>query len=236
MIIELYNSGTELFTVELQDHVETLQPCQEISISVDNDTVDIKLLHKKGDKFNAWWYLLNEIFTLEQMRTVVVVDGKYQVKSSSDVVRIKVKDYEYIFHKNISYQVFVFSVDEGFVSPKGLNVAHRNKILNRAKFLYLVGGIKTLLPITGMALLIAISLMVGADKILSSDMGLVIVLFVSFVLLLANYIKSLRFLRKCTTEEYIFQYLSSERKEHRSESDDIIQKYRDVNAGKEGYR
>lgn len=235
MIVELCNSGTEPFTVELQDHTEILQPCQQISISMDSDTVDIKLLHQKSDKFNAWWYLLHAIFALKQMRTELVIDGKYQVKSKSDVVRIKVKDYEYIFHKNFSYQVFVFSVDEGTISPQRLNVAHRNKILNRAKFLYLFGGIKTLLPITGIAVLIAISLMVDFDKIPRTDKGSVIFVFVSFVLLLANYIKSLKFLRKCTTEEYVFQYLSSERKEHRRESDDIVQKYRDVNAGDEVY-
>ena len=77
--------------------------------------------------------------------------------------------------------------------------------------------------------------MVDFDKIPRTDKGSVIFVFVSFVLLLANYIKSLKFLRKCTTEEYVFQYLSSERKEHRRESDDIVQKYRDVNAGDEVY-
>lgn len=235
MIVELCNASTEPILIKWNNNTEILQPCQIISISVESDTVDVRLLHQNNNKFNLWWYLLNVVFTLEQMRTVLVVDGKYKIKATSDVVQVKIKDCEYVFHKNTSYQLFIFSVHEGSISPQKLNVAHGNTVLNKAKFLYLFGGIKTLLPITGIALLTAILRIVSLAEISCEFIGIVIFLSACFGLLLANYIKSLKLLRKYTMEECILRYLSSERKEHRNVSDEIVRKHMDTNAGDEVY-
>ncbi len=235
MIVELYNASTEPIFVGWENSIKILQPRQAISLCGEGDTVNIRLLHQNNNKFNLWWYLLNAVFTLEQMRTVLVVDGEYEINRSSDVVRVKVKDCEYVFHKNTSYQTFVFSANDGTIFPKKLNVAHRDAVLKKAKFLYLFGGIKTLFPITGIALIIAILKMVSLAKISCEFLGIVIFLSFCFTVFLANYIKSLTLLKTYTMEKSIFRYLSSERKEYRKLSDEIVQKYMDTNAGDEVY-
>lgn len=236
MIVELHNTSTEPIFVKWKNGSEILQPCQMVSIVEESNTVKLRLSHQKNNKFNLWWYLLNAVFTLEQMRTVLVVDGEYIINGTSDFVRLKIKDYEYVFEKHTSYQTFVFSVNNGNIVPKKFQIAHGDMILKKAKFLYLFGGIKTLLPITCIALFVAILRMISLTEISYGFLGEVILVLVCFILLLANYIRSLKLLRRYIAEENVFRYLSSDRKENRKTSDEIVQKYLDVNAGDDVYR
>ena len=179
--------------------------------------------------------MLNEVFTLEQMRTVLVVDGQYSLKLLCEHSSVKIKEREFVFDKNTSYQTFVFSTNQVQIQYDNLNVAKSSEVLKKAKFLYLFGGKKTFLPLSAIALVSWIIKMVSASYITMWVWMILGGITACFALTLVNYIQSLSFLKQAIDNKHIIQYLLSERKEYRKLSDDLVQKHWDVNAGNEIY-
>lgn len=79
MECKLYNAGTEAVTVLYADKTVLLNPCEDVVLNTGSDKFCIKLQHTKGYGYHGLWYVLNEIFTLEQMRTALIVDGEYVI-------------------------------------------------------------------------------------------------------------------------------------------------------------
>lgn len=235
MELKLYNAGVNPLYVEQNGIKKLLQPNEMQILKYENGECLFKLMHVKKDKFNSIWYLLNDMFTLEQMRTVLVVDGEYCVKSLEEDICMKIKDYEYVFDKNMSYETFVFNLPKEQVCRKYLEVKNANNIAKKAKFLYLFGGDKTLLPLVGIGLLFFLIELLFSSAPSSSTLLMTAILFVCFAFLLNKYISSLHLLRKAMREENILTYMSSTRKQYRRFSDEVIQKNLDVNAGEELY-
>lgn len=235
MTLELYNAGIEIFIITHGGISTQVYPGESIEIYTRNDEIIITLLHKNKDKFSPLWYLLNEIFTLEQMRTVLVVDGRYSLKLLCEHAVVKIKEKEFVFHKNTSYQTFVFSTNQVQIKHDDLNVVRGSAILKKARFLYLLGGIKTFLPLSAIALVAWITKMSCASHIALWMWIVLGGIIACFILTLLNYIRSIKFLKQSIDKKHIIQYLSSERKECRKLSDDLVQKHWDVNAGNESY-
>lgn len=232
MRCELYNNSTETIMIVHNGTITHLSPCTSIKISSVDDEVCLDLLHIHNKKLSVIWYVLNALFTLEQMRTVLVVDGTYVIQSSDEHTLVKVKDYEYVFEKNTAYQTFVFNVKGGCVVRKSLSVANRKSILRKAKFLYLFGGKKTFLPLSGAMFIAAI---LGAPTVGSAAFTCTLAVLAAsvFIWSLMQYIRSLGFLKRVTKGESILHYLSSQRNECRQATDNLVQKYMDKNAGDE---
>lgn len=235
MTLELHNAGIETIIVKQGDISAQLYPGKSINIYTANDEVKIALSHENEDKFSPVWYLLNEVFTLEQMRTVLVVDGRYSLKLLCEHSSVKIKVKEFVFDKNTSYQTFVFSTNQAQIQYDELNVVKSSEIVKKAKFLYLFGGIKTFLPLSTIALVAWIIKMLSTSRIALWVWVVLGGITACFIFTLVNYIQSLIFLNQVIDKQHIIRYLSSERKEYRKLSDDLVQKHWDVNAGNETY-
>ena len=235
MMFEIYNSYVEPIIIKYSDKAVVLQPNQNVKLYSDCNEIIVKLCHIKNNKFSVFGYLLHELFTLEQMRTVLVVDGEYIVQSLGQEPVIKIKDYEFVFDKKTSYQTFVFSLDECLIQRRHLDVVNENKIITKARWLYLFGGSKTLLPLTGIALLSSLIKILIASYTPMWFWVMTLSLLACFILSFVKYVNSLKFLRKVMQEKYIMDYLLSERKEYRVFSDALAQEYLDVNSGDDMY-
>ena len=235
MTLELYNAGIKTIIVKQGDISTQLCPSKSINIRTENDEITIMLSHEKQGNFSAVWYLLNEIFSLEQMRTVLVVDGKYNLKLLCEHSSVKIKEREFVFDKNTSYHTFVFSTNQVQIQYDDLNVVKKSEVLKKAKFLYLFGGTKTFLPLSAIALVAWIIKMLSASRLALWVWVVLGGITVCFVVMLMNYVRSVRFLKQAIDNKYIIRYLLSDRKEYRRLSDDLVQKYWDVNAGNETY-
>lgn len=236
MNVELYNAGVEPFLIEQNGIKKLIQPCESQKVVFDNDTGVIKLTHVNKDKLNVLWYSLNALFALEQMRTVLVVEGEYILKPSCEDMIVKVKNHEYVFEKHTSYETFVFAVKGGEIHRKHLEVANADKIIKKAKFLYLFGGNKSFLLFFGIALL-ALLIEILLASSLSGWFWIELVFAVAmFLILCAKYKKSLKILRKAVKTENILKYMHSSRNEYRKFSDELVQKHLDANAGNDIYR
>ena len=230
MFVQLYNSGVDSIYINYSDGDAVLKPRESINLPLQNGETRIRLSHIQNDKFSSLWYVLTEMFTLEQMRTVLVVDGEYVIKTDRPV---KVKNHEYVFDKNISYETFVFSSEK--VIRKHLEVAKSERIKKRAKILYLFGGLKSFLPIS--FILTVLTFVSTVINYKSSFLSWLSVLMFGgmFVYMLKRYLQSLRILDQAITEKSIMEYMNSERKEFRKPYDDIVQKQLDINAGNDTY-
>lgn len=186
-----------------------------------NGEIQIELKHKKTDKFNAIWYIMNDLFTLEQMRTVLTVNGIYNFKvRNGDIV--KIRNHEYVFNKYTSYDTFVFNMENYSVKPQTLYVEDSKKILKKSRFLYLFGGIKTFYLLCTVAL-IATLIAVFINGISSKDITLIVVLGIIVLIGLLNYLNSIKFLKIYLSEKNIKDYMNSGRKEYRKFTDNLIE-------------
>lgn len=220
MKILLHNSGLEPLYIKVCSEEKIIHSgeCHAFTVVKDKATMTIK--HIKNDRFNSFWYVLNEIFTLEQMRTVLVVDGEYELSAFKDGDMISVKSYEYVFHKNMSYQTAVFSTDGAVVTRKSLCVAHSEQIFRRARILYLFGGSKTLLPLSFIPL-VATLLEAAVNGFDYENILLSVVLLAFFLFSFTRYFKSLKELKISIDQKNILAYFSSERKQYRNFIDNL---------------
>lgn len=235
MELNLCNTGVEPIVIEYCDIDILLNPNETRTISCNTSAeCYIKIYHINNNKFNTLWYILNEIFTLEQMRTVLVVDGEYKISCACDNPTIKIKSQEYVFERNTSYQTFIFSSNSCSVTKVDLKVANELAISKKAKILYLFGGYKTLFPLTGIATvtsLIKIALYGAPPWFAILTIGLAI----CFALCFLKYIYALKRLTAAMNSENILKYLSSQRREFRKFTDELAQQYLNVNAGDDVY-
>lgn len=217
MILNFYNTGDEVLHIEYNGIKSELGAGEHTAIAYNGDLVSVKLSHKRNDRFKFIWYLLHAISLDEQMRTVLVVDGIYTFRPLCDNAVVKVKSYEYLFGKDISYQTFIFAPHECEFQRNHLEVANGQKIYKRAKFLYLFGGWKTLLPISIIGLIIMLATFSGT----TTDWMWLIGEIACTIILTINYIKSLMFLKKSLKEKLIFDYLSLSKKKDNSFSEKV---------------
>ena len=235
MECKLYNTGTEAVTVLYADKTVLLNPCEDVVLNTGSDKFCIKLQHTKGYGYHGLWYVLNEIFTLEQMCTALIVDGEYVITPQKQEMLIHFKDYEYVFEKNTSYRTFVFHAQGAKLERERLSVVQGERILSQAKFLYLFGGKKTLLPLSVVLFFACCSNLLFASDAYAWMWLPAILSLLLFAVSFANYLRSLKSLKKAIYEDNILRYMASERKEHRTSQDDLVRKYMDENAGTETY-
>ena len=228
MIYRLHNSNTEPITVEYSGNSIIIEPQKTIELHSESPQINIRLHHINNDKLNTAWYILTDIFALEQMRTILVVDGEYTITADNDEAFVKIKSYEYFFEKHTAYQTFIFSSYNCTVQRKNLLVCNKDKILKRAKFLYLFGGIKTFMPISAITLAGLLLNIIFAKTISASNLAYTLAVAIIFIILFSNYIKSLRFLKKAVESESIMNYMLTERKQYRKFSDEIVQQNLDT--------
>ena len=76
---------------------------------------------------------MNDIFTLEQMRTILVVDGEYKINCYCDNAILKIQSYEYVFEQNTSYQTFIFSTQNCSITRENLQIPNKSKIAKKAQ-------------------------------------------------------------------------------------------------------
>ena len=146
------------------------------------------------------------IFSLSQMRTILVVDGEYVFESELEETMIEIRSQEYVFEKHTSYELFAF-VDNSHVECVRLQVAQADKIYKKAKLLYLFGGSKAFLLPCGILLFVLLLIAIAFSNGSLWDWIEAGVCMVCFLILFARYKKSLMFLKRAMREEMIFSYL-----------------------------
>lgn len=231
MNIKLYNADVSPIYIEYDNENILLYPNESKILETNqNGEIIIGLRHYKNDKFNMIWYVMNEIFTLEQMRTILVVDGLYKIKIKNCGDIVKIRNHEYVFNKNMSYDTFVFNMEAYNIQTQHLNVRNGCNLIKKAKFLYLFGGLKTLFPLFTIAL-IATLLSFLTNEISLKDIVLTVVLCFIVIIGFINYINSIKLLKNAIDEEQIIKYMSSNRKEYRKFTDNLVEKqlYKDSN-------
>lgn len=235
MVLNLINNSKELIGIECCGNRLMIPPNENAMLPLESSECSIKFFHFINDRFNFFWYILNEIFTLEQMRTVLVVDGECVINGKCHDPILKIKNHEFVFHKKMSYHAFVFSANGCSIIRKHLEIAQGKKILKRAKILYLFGGSKTIFPLAGIALIASLFKICFSNHaptwFLLMTFGLAICFFIGFI----KYIKSLKQLKIALSPSNILKYFNSSRIEMRKFSDDLVQKYLNTNADNDIY-
>lgn len=235
MTINLCNNSIEPIIIGYNKMSIFLNPNETRKIDCDLSNCSIRIQHVKNDKLSVLWYIMNEVFTLEQMRTVLVVNGEYEISDISDNSTVRILSHEYVFEKNTSYQTFIFSADGCYIIRKQLEVDNSKKISTKARILYLFGGNRTVLPLSGIAFISSLFKLIGANEVPIWFFTMTLGLGICFILFLIRYLKSLKKLDYAMKNANILKYLSSQRKEYRKFTDEIVQEYFDVNKSQDLY-
>ncbi len=218
MEVKLVNVDVNPIFVEHQNDIVLLKPGESVSFSP-YDKFDFRLRHFKSDSNNPMMYMANALISYKQARIEFTVDGEYRVKPQEGNVLLKVKSYEYVFDKNISYNVFVFNCNSANIKCTKYFVPKREAVLKKCRMLYLFGGIKTFFPISLLLFVASFcGVLLGNGNIL-----FLISSGISTVLLGISYLRSLRRLRESSEEEKIRAYMNSQRTECRTPEDDVVQ-------------
>lgn len=225
MEVKLANADVNPIYVEHQNDIVLLNPGESVSFSPYNKS-GFRLRHFKSDLNNPVIYMANALISYKQTRIEFTVDGEYLVEPQEDNVLLKVKSYEYVFDKNISYNVFVFNCNPASIKCTKYFVPKRETILRKCRVLYLFGGIKTFFPIC-LLLFVASFRWVLLGTHLFENILFLIGSIISSVLLGISYFRSLRVLRESSEEEKIRAYMNSQRTEYRTLEDDMVQSYLD---------
>ncbi len=225
MEVKLVNVDVNSIFVEYQNDIVLLKPGETVSFSP-HDKFDFRLRHFKSDSNNPIMYMANALISYQQTRIELTVDGEYSIEPQESNLLIKVKSYEYVFHKNISYNVFVFNCNSANIKCTKYFVPKREAIFKKCRMLYLFGGIKTFLPICLLLFAASFSLVLLGIHLFENILFL-IGSGISAVLLGISYLRSLRVLRESSKEEKIRAYMNSQRKECRTLEDDMVQSYLD---------
>lgn len=225
MEVKLVNVDVNPIFVEQQNDIVLLKPGESVSFSP-YDKFGFRLRHFKTDSNNPMMYMANALISYKQARIEFTVDGEYRVKTQENNVLLKVKSYEYVFDKNISYNVFVFNCNSANIKCTKYVVPKREAVLRKCRMLYLFGGIKTFFPIC-LLLFVASFCWVLLGIHLFENILFLIGSGISTVLLGISYLRSLRVLRESSEEEKIRAYMNSQRTECRTLEDDMVQSYLD---------
>lgn len=225
MEIKLVNVDVNPIFVEHQNDIVLLNQGESVSFS-SYDKFDFRLRHFKSDSNNPAMYMANALISYEQARIEFTVDGDYRFEPQEDNVSLKVKSYEYVFDKNISYNVFVFNCNPASIKCTKYFVPKRKTVLKKCRVLYLFGGIKTFFPISLFLFVVSFCCVLLRVHLFENILFL-IGSGISSVLLGISYLRSLRVLRESSEEENIRAYMNSQRTEYRTLEDDIVQSYLD---------
>lgn len=232
MEIRIENADVHPFYIEHGGRVALLNP-RESETFVFFREFEFELRHFAADSSNSWIYLANAFVSYKQSRTELTVDGRYRFESNAKNVLLKIKSYEYVFEKNISYDTFIFSPDCGRINCMKYYVRNRELIFKKCQFLYLFGGINTFFPIS-LALFFISFLCTLLRVNLFENIVWAIVSGVGAIALGIRYLHLLHLLRESSEENKIREYMDSQRAEYRTEEDVIVQSYLDGDSN-EGY-
>ena len=233
MKIKLVNVDVNPIFVEHQNDIILLKPGESASFS-SYDKFCFSLRHFIADSNNPMMYMATALISYKQTRIELAVDGEYFINSQESNVLIKVKSYEYVFEKNISYNVFVFNCNSANIECGKYFVPKKEAVLRKCRILYLFGGIKTFFPICLFLFVVSFRL-VWLRIHLFENILFLIASGIFTVLLGISYLRSLRVLRESSEEKKIRAYMNSQRTEHRILEDDIVQSYLDKNSMGERY-
>lgn len=225
MEVKLVNVDVNPIFVEQQNNIVLLKSGESVSLSP-YDKFGFRLRHFKSDSNNPMMYMANALISYKQARIEFTVDGEYRVKPQENNVLLKVKSYEYVFDKNISYNVFVFNCNSANIECTKYVVPKREAVLRKCRMLYLFGGIKTFFPIC-LLLFVASFCWALLGIYFFENILFLIGSGISTVLLGISYLRSLRVLRESSEEEKIRAYMNSQRTECRTLEDDMVQSYLD---------
>ena len=207
MILCFNNVGTETLVIEQNGRREMLPPATKRAVYFDGKAVCVRIMHTVSDRFRVGWYLAESALALSQMRTVLVVDGEYVFKPMHENTTIEVKSWEYVFEKYTAYQTFAFSANDCTIERNRLEVVQGDKVYRKAKFLYLFGGIKSLLIPTGVVSFILLINALSYGTVWNwTRVGFWVI---CFTILLSGYKRSLKFLKRSMQETQIFAYMDS---------------------------
>lgn len=207
MILCFNNVGTETLVIEQNGQREMLPPATKKAVYFVGKAVCVRIMHTVSDRFRVGWYLAESALALSQMRTVLVVDGEYVFKPMHDNTMVEVKSWEYVFEKHTAYQTFAFSANDCTIERKRLEVVQGDKVYRKAKFLYLFGGIKSLLIPTGVVSFILLINAFSDGSVWNwTRAGFWVI---CFTILLRGYKRSLTFLKNSMQETQIIAYIDS---------------------------
>jgi len=231
--VKLVNVDVNPIFVDHQNGIFLLNKGESVSFS-QYDKFDFRLRHFKSDSNNSMMYMATALISYEQDRIEFTVDGEYRVEPQEENVLIKVKSYEYVFDKNISYNIFVFNCNSASIKCTKYFVPKREDILRKCRMLYLFGGKKTFFPICLFLFVVSFCCVLLGIRLFENILFL-IGSGISAVLLGRSYIRSLRVLRESSEEEKIRAYMNSERTEYRTKEDDMVQRNLDKDLMGEKY-
>lgn len=235
MPLTIRNTGEEHILIEHETTKAVLAPGETMSLESDLQAFPVKISYTVKDKFNSLWYMLTEIFALEPMRTVLVVNGEYDIQCTSDDPFLKIGSREFVFDKHMSYQTFVFSAEGCLVTRKNFAVADRQKIMKKAKILYLFGGSRTFLPLSALALAVFLIGPLLVSAVPDWNWTMIFVLACCFAVCFFRYCQALRQLKNAMEPANILSYMASPRKEYRNYMDEVAQKQREKKLGEDRY-
>ncbi len=233
MEIKLVNADINPVYVEYQNSTVLLQPGESSSYTACG-RFDFKLKHLKPDINNPVMYMADALISYKQSRIIFTVDGEYSFRTEDENVTLKFKPYEYVRSKNISYDVFVFNCHPEHIACTKYEVPGREAILKKCRLLYLLGGLKTLFPISLLIFILSLSCIISEID-WRENVFFAIASGVSSMLLGVSYLRSLRILREYSDEANIRTYMDSPREEYRTLEDDMVQKNLDSTSSGERY-
>ncbi len=236
MEILLQNTDTVALYVRYGGRRYRLEKNEQLTLMTDErGEVEFELCHETSDQLNSFWYVMSAVFALEQMRTVLVVDGVYTVRAAYDRQLIRVRSHAFHFHRHTSYEGFVFHAEPYCVTPKGRSTANADKVKKRARWLYLFGGIKTIFRIADIGLLAILGNIVKYRAVL--DLPFTLVLFAISAIGWTDYIVSRRFLSRAVRSSEVERYFNGGRREkYRTKGDELAEKNRFADSPRGDYR
>ena len=179
-------------------------------------------------------YLLNALISYEHSRVELCVDGEYSLSLLGSDTTLKIRNYEYVFASDLSYNAFTFNCSPDKLKRSGYVVSDEKKILKKYRFLYLFGGVKSLFPICVILFFASLlCLLFGINK--PEHIYFAVASGVCAFVLGRNYVQSMKALQNAMYPNNIHAYMASTRIEHRTAEDIMVQKHLDTHLGNERY-
>lgn len=233
MEVILENADVQPIYVEYQNDVVLIHPGQCNSFTF-CDQFNFRLRHFKSDTNNVMMYMASAFISYEQSRIELTVDGEYIFEPQEDKLVLKIKSYEYMFDRNVSYNTFVFNCNPKNIRCVEYFVPNKHSILRKCRYLYLFGDTKTFFPIC-IILFLASLLCVLFEIKPFENILFMIGSGIATIVLGVSYFRSLRLIRESLNDNKIRAFMDSQRIEYRKLEDRIVQSYLDNNINNDKY-
>ena len=233
MQITIENTGSHGFFINYQNFDVLIMPGESRCFDVSGD-FSFEVKHIKSKDGFVFFTLLDTMISYERTRIELKVNGKYTFSNDKENNTIKIRTYEYVVDKYVSYKAFVFCCDHSKLRCTQYEVHEKETVLKKCKFLYLISGGNILLPICLCLLffsLVCILMNINQDE----SAFLTIVSAIASIFLFINYLRRLNLLKKMLLENSISSYMMSSRKEKRTLEDKEMEKYLGDNTDKGFY-